>query len=81
MNTRDWMAVLLIFLLIGGGLAAPLRNRGRGEETANLELISDPHLIKDHISLFDDYGLRPMPPHLPPYLRSPYQPDLEDEYY
>ena len=74
------MALLLILVLIGGGLAAPLWNRGRGEETANLELISDPHLVKDHISLFDDYGVRPVYPRLLPYLL-PYIPNLEDEYY
>ncbi|KAK6294861.1 hypothetical protein J4Q44_G00340870 [Coregonus suidteri] len=45
MNTHDWMALLLILVLIGGGLAAPLKNSGRGEETANMELISNPHLI------------------------------------
>ncbi|KAF7703539.1 hypothetical protein C0J45_9125 [Silurus meridionalis] len=58
----------LISVLIGGALTLPIVERERFQEDTPLDLLFDPKPVQDHFTPVDDYGVKPVPPHVPSYL-------------
>ncbi|CAL8379149.1 unnamed protein product [Arctogadus glacialis] len=60
MTTNQLSTIILICIVIGGGVSAPLlSSRSSREETDEMVQLFDPGLFKEHVGLFDDYGVRP----------------------
>ncbi|CAL8404821.1 unnamed protein product [Boreogadus saida] len=59
MTTNQLSTIILICILIGGGVSTPLLSRSSREEPDEMVQLFDPDLFKEHVGLFDDYGVRP----------------------
>ncbi|KAL7866873.1 hypothetical protein AOLI_G00146870 [Acnodon oligacanthus] len=76
--------LLLVYFLTGGGLTTPFRNKETTIEGAPLELLFDPDPVKSDLTLVDDYGVMPIPPHVPAYLlkgQNTHQTSLDKEHF